>query len=109
METIDRDDLKTMMRDQPRFCLLEVLSAEDYDAGHLPGAMNVPLEGDFEAAVAHAAPRKDEPVVVYCQHESCDASPRAARRLDEMGYQHVYDYAGGKQDWERAGLSLKRS
>ncbi len=36
--------------------------------------------------------------------EDCDASPKAAERMEQLGYERVYDYEGGKVDWQEAGL-----
>jgi CBS domain-containing protein len=43
-------------------------------------------------------------VVVYCYDGLCDMSPRAACRLDTLGFEHVYDYVTGKSDWFARGL-----
>jgi rhodanese-related sulfurtransferase len=47
-------------------------------------------------------------VIVYCHDEDCDASPKAARRMDALGYQRVYDYEAGKVDWKQAGLPVEQ-
>jgi hypothetical protein len=44
---------------------------------------------------------------VYCYDTDCDASPKAARRMEDLGYQTVYDYEAGKVDWKEAGLPVE--
>jgi CBS domain-containing protein len=45
-------------------------------------------------------------VIVYCYDEQCDMSPRAASRLESIGFEQVYDYTAGKADWGSFGLPL---
>lgn len=106
MQTIDRQDLRQLMARQPRLNLLEVLDSEHYDEGHLPGAICLPLADNFETKAEQVVPNQSKTVVVYCQNADCDASPIAAKRLEAMGYENVYDYEGGKDDWVEAGLDL---
>jgi len=82
--------------------LVEVLPAEEYAEAHLPGAINIPLKAlDAEST---STLDKSEPVVVYCWDYLCDMSPRAAARLDTLGFEHVYDYAPSKVDYLARGL-----
>ena len=43
-------------------------------------------------------------MLVYCWDELCDLSPRAAHRLETLGFEQVYDYVEGKADWLGSGL-----
>jgi rhodanese-related sulfurtransferase len=57
-----RDDVLRLVEEGAQ--LVEVLPREEYEEGHLPGAVNIPLkELDRESA---ARLRREEPVVVYC-------------------------------------------
>lgn len=106
MTTIDREQLKKMMDEAP-VIVVEVLDRQYYNKFHLPGAINVPLSGDFDQEIQRAVPDKSQPVAVYCMDEECDASPLAAERMEELGYERVYDYAAGKMDWKEAGLQIE--
>jgi rhodanese-related sulfurtransferase len=102
MTEIDRQQLQRMI-DEGAVTVVEVLSKDQYADFHLPGAINVPLGGDFMEAIQAAVPDKHVPVVVYCWDEDCDASPKAAKRMEQLGYDRVYDYVAGKADWRAAG------
>lgn len=106
MTAIDRNQLQQMI-DKDAAVLVEVLDEEQFDKFHLPGAINVPVSRDFEENIQNAVPEKHESVVVYCQDEDCDASPRAAERMEKLGYERVYDYVAGKMDWKEAGLPIE--
>jgi rhodanese-related sulfurtransferase len=106
MQVISREELRGKLDNNASVALIEVLGPDQYEQGHLPGAMNVPIGDQFDEAIQQAVPDKDQEVVVYCASQECQASPKAARRMDELGYQHVRDYEAGKADWKTAGLSL---
>lgn len=104
-KTISRDALREKLQGGGPV-LIEVLGAPLYRKFHLPGAINIPLGDDFRSRVQETVPDKSQEVVVYCADAECDASPKAARQMEEMGYRHVLDYAAGKQDWKDAGLPV---
>jgi rhodanese-related sulfurtransferase len=107
METIDRRSLQERIENNSNLKLVEVLAPKQYDDFHLPGAMNVPLETDFEEGIQQAIPDKTSKVVVYCWDEDCDASSKAGRKMEQLGYEHVYHYKAGKKDWKEAGLPVR--
>lgn len=97
---VDRERLRELVDEGA--LLVEVLPSNEYQEDHLPGAINLPLrrlEKEARDFLDVALP-----VIVYCWDTACDLSPRAAWRLEAMGYQQVYDYEGGKVDWMAAGL-----
>ncbi|MEQ9037874.1 MAG: rhodanese-like domain-containing protein [Silicimonas sp.] len=107
METIDRESLRLKMGGADDLVLVEVLPKESYDEFHIPGAINVPVGSDAFDERIQAAADKDDEVVVYCKDKNCDASPRAARRMEKLGFTKVFDYEAGKQDWRGAGLPVE--
>jgi rhodanese-related sulfurtransferase len=68
--------------------VLDVRSAGEFTAGHLPGAVNLPLS-EIESAVGRKVKRKDQVVLLYCQ--SGARSGEARRRLRAMGYAHAFN------------------
>ncbi len=81
--------------------LIDVRTPEEFAAGHIPGAVNIPIDelGGRLSELSQA-----EPVVVYCR--SGNRSAQAARILDQAGYSGVYDL-GGVIAWQQAGLPLE--
>ena len=76
--------------------LVDVRSPEEFQSGHLDGAINVPV-AELEERLAEVGP-KDQPVVVYCA--SGFRSARAARILDGKGFTHVADL-GAMSSWPK--------
>lgn len=107
MRAITRNELLGKIQRADDFALVEVLPSAEYDRYHLPGALNVPLGKDFSEKIQQALPNKQQAIVVYCKDSECEASPEAAKRLDDLGYREVMDYSGGKVDWKKAGLRVE--
>jgi len=101
---IRRKDVKTLVG-QDRAQLVEVLPADEYKKEHLPKAINLPL-ADLTPESAKQL-KKDQAVIVYCANYQCDLSARAAWRLESMGFQEVYRYTPGKEDWVAAGYETE--
>lgn len=105
MPSIDRDQFKQKMDDND-VTVIEVLDASKYKEFHLPMAINIPFDDDFDEQVAKTLPDKKHPVALYCMDKNCSASSKAAERMEALGYSRVYDYEGGKMDWKQAGLPV---
>jgi rhodanese-related sulfurtransferase len=105
MENITVDELEQMKNSDREFRLVDVLGESHYENGHIPGAENIPLNEIAETALEEID--KDEEVVVYCKDEDCGASPKAAEKLEKLGYKNIKDFKGGLKAWEEAGNSVE--
>jgi rhodanese-related sulfurtransferase len=76
--------------------LLDVRTDKEYEAGHIPGSVHIPLSeiGDKIKKL-----KKDKDLVVYCQ--SGNRSIWAIKRLMGMGYKNLYNLKGGYNAWSR--------
>jgi rhodanese-related sulfurtransferase len=83
----------------------EILGPQYYESGHLPGAINLPLDGLVDGA-ARLLPDKTAEIVVYCASLTCQNSHVAQRKLLSLGYRNVRVFAGGKAAWKDAGREL---
>jgi rhodanese-related sulfurtransferase len=101
---IRRKDVKTLVG-QDRAQLVEVLPADEYKREHLPKAINIPLQEITPENTRQL--KKDQAVIVYCANYLCDLSARAAWRLESMGFQEVYRYTPGKEDWVASGYETE--
>jgi rhodanese-related sulfurtransferase len=102
---ISREELLAVLHSGTEIVLAEVLPRAHWAAGHLPRALNFPLDAIVRCA-AENAPDKSALVVLYCASITCQNSHIAARSLVALGYGNVRVYAGGKADWKSAGLPL---
>lgn len=104
MIEVGRDEVQRLLA-EPGTMLVDVLPADDYRDEHLPGAVNIPLAELGDRAMKDLKP--DQAVIVYCHDSQCDLSPRAAWRLEHLGFTRVYDYVAGKMDWAAADLPVE--
>lgn len=109
MRVISRDELKHKLERADDFALVEVSPAPDYEREHLPMALNVPLDHDFEQTIQQVLPNKSQAVVVYCGNANSNDAAIAARRLEALGYRNVMNFSLGKTDWQHAGLHVEHS
>ena len=91
---ITSDEAKNIMSTQ-KAIVVDVRSLEEYNEGHIPNAISVPLE-TIENEAETKLKNKDDLILVYCR--SGRRSREAALRLIEKGYTNVIDF-GGIQDW----------
>lgn len=105
---ISREELQTRIASNPGLLILEALPEKYYQDGHLPGAKHMPHDQTL-ALASSLAPDRNMEIVVYCASKTCQNSHIAANFLKQLGYANVAVYAGGKQDWADAGLSLEKA
>ncbi len=106
-KVITREELQVRIAANPDLLILEALPEKYYRDGHLPGAKHMPHDQTKQLA-AGLAPNRESEIVVYCASNTCQNSHIAANYLTQLGYSHVAVYAGGKQDWNDAGLPFER-
>jgi len=103
---ISLDQLLEMITNNQKFKLVEVLSKENFKGGHIPGAINLPL--DDLKTLANKALNKADTIVVYCASYSCHASTMATEMLLKMGFKKTFDFKGSKKLWIDSGLELEK-
>jgi rhodanese-related sulfurtransferase len=84
---------------------LDARSPADYAAGHIAGAISLPME-EFDDHFPQIAPMltPDAVIVAYCDGQECDLSRRLMVRLRELGYHNVRHLVNGWTAWHIAGL-----
>jgi len=102
---ISERELATRLASAAPPLVAEILAPQYFASGHLPGAVNLPLDGLTENA-ARLLPSKSAEIVVYCASATCQNSHIAERKLRSLGYQNVRVFAGGKAAWKDAGYQL---
>jgi rhodanese-related sulfurtransferase len=107
-KTMTREQINGYLQDNTPMTLVEALPSKYFDAGHLPGAINIPHDAIRNRAPA-LLPDRGALVVVYCASTECRNSGIAARTLLQMGYTNTFEYVEGKQHWQAAGLPVESS
>lgn len=104
VEELTKEDLWRRIQRKDKLVVLDVRPQEEYAAGHLPGAVSIPLD-ELKKRVKELP--KSKQIVAYCRGPLCALAPEATRFLKTRGYK-VKRLADGAPDWEAAGLPLSR-
>lgn len=102
LEPVSRDELLARA-DDGSVLVLDVRPTEEYEAGHIPGAMSVPL-GELESRLAALPPETE--IVAYCRGPYCVLAPQALQLLRRHGYQ-ARRLQDGLPEWRQAGLPIE--
>ena len=94
-QQIDQETAKEMM-DTQEVIILDVREQDEYDSGHIPGAVLLPVGTISEDTTADVIPEKDSTVLVYCR--SGNRSKTASETLADLGYTGVCEF-GGINTW----------
>ena len=92
---ITAEEAKQIMDNEEGYIILDVREQDEYDAGHIPGAIVIPHEEIAEKA-EDVLTDKDQMILVYCR--SGRRSKIAAEALVELGYTNIKEF-GGIIDW----------
>lgn len=92
---ISQEQAKEMM-DTQEVLILDVREQDEYDSGHIPGAVLLPVGTITEESAAEVIPEKEATVLVYCR--SGNRSKTAAQALADLGYTQIYEF-GGISTW----------
>lgn len=92
---ISQDEAKEMMKKDDGHVVVDVRRQDEYDNGHIPGAILIPNEsiGDKQP---EQLPDTDQIILIYCR--SGNRSKQAAEKLSKMGYRNIYEF-GGINTW----------
>lgn len=92
---ITAEEAKQIMDSEEGYIILDVREQEEYDQGHIPGAIVISYEEIAEKA-EEVLTDKDQLILVYCR--SGRRSKLAAEALVELGYTNIKEF-GGITDW----------
>ncbi|SFR66357.1 transcriptional regulator, ArsR family [Marinobacter daqiaonensis] len=101
LEAISRDELLSGLK-RGAVALLDVRPEDEFRAGHLPDAINIPL--DQLEMMLEELPR-DREIVAYCRGPYCVLSHEAVQRLRALGFR-IRRFDEGFPEWKAAGLPV---
>ncbi len=102
MEPITREELRRRIR-RDEVIVLDVRPREEYELGHIPGAISVPVP-ELAERLKEIPPNLD--VVAYCRGSYCVLSVEAVALLRKAGRRAVR-LAEGLPEWREAGLEIE--
>ena len=94
--SISMEEAVKMMEENDGHLLIDVRTTEEYNEGHIPDAISIPLDS-IGSDMSELLPDKTQKLLIYCR--SGNRSKQAAKKLSALGYSHVYEI-GGIIDWK---------
>lgn len=94
--SITMDDAVNMMAQETGYIILDVRRPDEFAAGHIPNAINVPNESIGTDEIPEL-PDKNQLILVYCR--SGRRSKEASEKLVKLGYTNIVEF-GGILDWK---------
>lgn len=92
---ISQETAMEMMAKDDGHVIVDVRRQDEYDAGHIPGAILIPNERIGTNRPVEL-PEIDQIILIYCR--SGNRSKQAAQKLADMGYKNIYEF-GGISTW----------
>src|SRR5882724_7564744 len=101
---VNVDEFEKLWQDKKNI-VLDVRTKKEFENGHIPGAMNLDVNGpDFDQKVAEL--QKDKVYLVHCA--AGVRSARACDKMSRMGFLHLVDLAPGFRGWEKGGKQVEK-
>ena len=88
---IDQETAKRMMEADDGHVIVDVRRQDEYDAGHIPGAILIPNESIVDERPSEL-PDLEQVILIYCR--SGNRSKQAAQKLADLGYLNIYEFGG---------------
>ncbi len=95
----------TMLMNREDAVVLDVRESEDFAAGHLPEARNIPA-GNLKERLVELEKFKERPLILCCATGGRSASVCA--QLHAAGFSRLHNLAGGIEAWRSASLPLRK-
>ena len=93
---ITAEEAKQIMDNEEGYIILDVRTQDEYDQGHIPGAILIP-DTEIKAKAEDVLTDKDQLILVYCR-SGRRSKQAAAEILAELGYTNIKEF-GGIIDW----------
>lgn len=98
IRTVNATEFGQLIKDSKPVQLVDVRTPEEFQAGHIPGAILIDVKSADFNRLAEEKLKKDLPVAVYCR--SGMRSLKAANQLKEKGFKPIYNLKGGFMEWQ---------
>ncbi|GAA5263277.1 rhodanese-like domain-containing protein [Methanocalculus sp. MC3] len=104
LQTITASEAILLTGLDPTLTIIDLRRADEYAAGHIPGAVNIDISSSFAEEAGRLD--RDGSYLIYCAAGGKSSS--ALRMMGDLGFTEVYNLGGGISAWQRAGGSIAR-
>ncbi len=104
---IAEEVVELILRD-PTLVVIDSRKEEEFEKGHIEGAVNLPDTDMSREDLARHVPGYDNPILFYCNGPRCLRSTNAITKALEWGYRQLYWFRGGWLEWREKKLPIAR-
>jgi rhodanese-related sulfurtransferase len=109
IQEVDADLLKKLV-DTKAAILLDAREPGQYQRGHIPDALNLPISEFEDVYDKHFRQLgKNKLIITYCINFDCQDSTFLAQKLHRKGYADIMVYRGGIEEWQALGYPIETS
>ena len=94
----------TQLINRQNAVLLDLRESKDYEGGHVPNAVHIPLS-QLAGRAGELSKLTSRPLIAYCDR----GSRSAGSALSKLGFAEVYTLRGGVRAWVEAGLPITKN
>ncbi|HEY7087849.1 MAG TPA: rhodanese-like domain-containing protein [Tepidisphaeraceae bacterium] len=106
---VTASQLRTMIQ-SGGLLVIDARYQQDYEAGHIDGALSIPVTSTREEIRSALGNRpQDAPIVIYCQSEGCPFARKVAVQIALEGYTNLMLFRGGWFEWKSGGYIRQQS
>jgi rhodanese-related sulfurtransferase len=103
---LNAEQLIELAQNKPDLLLIDARRPSEFKTGHIQGAVNL-LDVDLtEDKLLEIANSKSRPILFYCNGARCLRSSNAAKMALEWGFENIYWFRGGWQEWSSKGYPI---
>lgn len=104
--TVTTDQSIELILNSPELIVIDARLIEEYQKGHIEGAVNLVDSDVTKESLANILPDKATPMLIYCNGPRCLRSSRAAIKALKHGYNNIYWFRDGWADWIKNELPI---
>jgi rhodanese-related sulfurtransferase len=105
---VSAEEVVDMINSLPQLVVVDSRRKDEFENGHIEGAINFTDTEMTPAKLKMIAPQLDTPLLFYCNGERCRRSSIAAKLALKWGYSNVFWFRGGWQEWSAKYLPVAR-
>ena len=106
---VSAEQVVDLVMNNAELVVIDARKASDRDeAGWIEGSIGLPNYDTTADSLAKNIPSKSTPVLFYCNGVKCGRSVESSKKAVSLGYEKIYWFRGGWEEWTQKGLPVSR-
>lgn len=98
------DDIFNLLETKPELVIVDARIRSDRTQGYLEGSLSLPDVDTNCDSLRNVIPSKTTPVLFYCNGVKCGRSGNSSKVAVQCGYENIYWFRGGFEEWKSKNL-----